>query len=130
MLARVCGARRLRSITHQKCILQKYFPSLLATQASSFTHNTPSYRTSAPTKTSTDASPNTKGTFEDPAFARLDLSFNNPKEAFLSKYNSELLRALFVFQMCSFNFVVDRNKEVGASVSLKLSSFENHFFII
>ena len=60
-------------------------------------------------------SPNNDDSF-DPAFKKLDQSFNNPKEAFLSKYNSELLRAYFVFQMCSINIVVDKNKEVGLTI--------------
>ncbi|XP_049878901.1 proline dehydrogenase 1, mitochondrial isoform X2 [Pectinophora gossypiella] len=39
----------------------------------------------------------------------LDLSFNNPKDAFKSKKTSELVRAYLVYQICSINWVVENN---------------------
>lgn len=42
----------------------------------------------------------------------LDLSFNSAKEAYRSKTTPELLRALFVFNMCSIPFLVNNNKIV------------------
>lgn len=40
----------------------------------------------------------------------LDLSFNSAKEAYRSKTTPEILRALFVFNMCSIPFLVNNNK--------------------
>ncbi|KAJ0172911.1 hypothetical protein K1T71_011087 [Dendrolimus kikuchii] len=39
----------------------------------------------------------------------LDLSFNSPKDAFKSKKTSELVRAYFVYQICSVNWLVENN---------------------
>ncbi|CAK1541464.1 unnamed protein product [Leptosia nina] len=39
----------------------------------------------------------------------LDLSFNNSKDAFKSKKTSELIRAYFVYQICSINWIVENN---------------------
>ena len=49
----------------------------------------------------------------DPCFEHLDLSFENGKEAYLSKKNNELLRALLVFNLCSFKPLVTYNKFVS-----------------
>lgn len=40
----------------------------------------------------------------------LDLSFNSAKEAYRSKTTPEILRGLFVFNMCSIPFLVNNNK--------------------
>jgi len=56
------------------------------------------------------------GPATDPAFDKLDLSFSNAQEAYRAKRNSELLRGYLVFQLCSFRFVVDNNKQVMAAV--------------
>lgn len=57
-----------------------------------------------------------KGTGEqrlgDDGHPSIDLTFNNAHEAFRSKSTLELMRALFVFNLCSVNFLVERNKEV------------------
>lgn len=45
----------------------------------------------------------------------LDLSFNSAKEAYRSKTTPELLRALFVFNMCSIPFLVNNNKIVRSA---------------
>ncbi|KAE9553789.1 hypothetical protein FO519_003010 [Halicephalobus sp. NKZ332] len=45
-------------------------------------------------------------------FNKLDLSFTNTKEAFKSKTNYELLRALIVLKLCSFEFLVKNNDKV------------------
>ena len=50
---------------------------------------------------------------KDAAFAALDLSFENAKEAYKSKTNGELLRALLVFNFCGINLIVDNNKQVN-----------------
>ena len=50
---------------------------------------------------------------KDPSFAGLDLSFENAKEAYKSKTNGELLRALLVFNVCGIDFIVDHNKQVS-----------------
>ncbi|KAI0214664.1 Proline dehydrogenase 1, mitochondrial [Lamellibrachia satsuma] len=49
---------------------------------------------------------------KDAAFAALDLSFENAKEAYKSKRNGELLRALLVFNFCGINLIVDNNKQL------------------
>lgn len=71
----------------------------------------------------------------------VDLSFNNAEEAYRSKGNFEIIRSLLVFNLCSINYLVDKNKEVfkffvffSFSISLKetfsfnLSIFFLHFF--
>ncbi|KAJ0172912.1 hypothetical protein K1T71_011088 [Dendrolimus kikuchii] len=44
-----------------------------------------------------------------PTRDKLDLSFNSPKEAFKSRYTSELVRAYLVYQLCSINWLVENN---------------------
>lgn len=41
------------------------------------------------------------------------LSFNDAKNAFQSKTSWEIVRALAVFRLCSFDFLVNRNREVS-----------------
>lgn len=45
----------------------------------------------------------------------LDLSFSSPKDAFKSKKTSELVRAYFVYQICSVNWLVENNAMVSTS---------------
>lgn len=40
------------------------------------------------------------------------IDFNNTEEAYKSKNNVELLRSLLVFKLCTFDFLVERNKEL------------------
>ncbi|CAB3219914.1 unnamed protein product [Arctia plantaginis] len=40
----------------------------------------------------------------------LDLTFSSPKNAFKSKKTSELVRAYFVYQICSVNWIVEKNE--------------------
>lgn len=40
------------------------------------------------------------------------LNFNDPKSAYRSKTTREILRAIFVFKLCSVNFLVDNNHQV------------------
>lgn len=49
---------------------------------------------------------------DDPAREKIDTTFENAKEAFTSKTNFELVRGYTVFQMCSFRFFVNKNKQV------------------
>lgn len=53
-----------------------------------------------------------------PARDELDLSFSSPKEAFKSKKTSELVRAYLVYQICSFDWVVENNDMVSAVIDL------------
>lgn len=48
-----------------------------------------------------------------PARDELDLTFNSPKDAFKSKKTSELVRAYLVYQICSFNWIVENNDMVS-----------------
>ncbi|CAF4885699.1 unnamed protein product [Pieris macdunnoughi] len=47
----------------------------------------------------------------------LDLTFSNPKDAFKSKKTSELIRAYFVYQICSINWIVENNDMVSKSTN-------------
>uniref|UniRef100_A0AC34QTB5 Proline dehydrogenase n=1 Tax=Panagrolaimus sp. JU765 TaxID=591449 RepID=A0AC34QTB5_9BILA len=47
-------------------------------------------------------------------FNKLDLSFKNTKEAFKSKTNFELFRALIVLRLCTVNFLVQNNQRILA----------------
>ncbi|KAJ8380142.1 hypothetical protein SKAU_G00009200 [Synaphobranchus kaupii] len=53
-------------------------------------------------KTSADAPPN----------AKIVVDFENTKEAYKSKGSLELLRSLLVFKLCTYDFLVDKNKEL------------------
>ncbi|ELU07760.1 hypothetical protein CAPTEDRAFT_221342 [Capitella teleta] len=53
-------------------------------------------------------------TTPDPAFARIDTSFDDAQEAFKSKTNSELIRAYLVLQSCAVKPLVDYNKQLLA----------------
>jgi len=76
-------------------------------------------------------------TASDPCFEHLDLTFENPKEAYLSKKNSELVRALLVYNLCSIKPLVQHNKFLlktsrkllGATLFEKLmkGTFYGHF---
>lgn len=48
-----------------------------------------------------------------PTRDELDLTFNSPKDAFKSKKTSELVRAYLVYQICSFNWIVENNDMVS-----------------
>uniref|UniRef100_A0A673WFM4 Proline dehydrogenase n=1 Tax=Salmo trutta TaxID=8032 RepID=A0A673WFM4_SALTR len=41
---------------------------------------------------------------------RIEIDFDNTHEAYKSKDNIELLRSLLVFKLCTFDFLVDKNK--------------------
>lgn len=42
-----------------------------------------------------------------------NFSFNDGRNAFRSKTTWEIIRALAIFRLCSFDFLVNRNKEVS-----------------
>ncbi|XP_051533197.1 proline dehydrogenase 1, mitochondrial-like isoform X2 [Myxocyprinus asiaticus] len=44
--------------------------------------------------------------------AKISIDFDNTEEAYKSKDTLELLRSLLVFKLCTFDFVVDKNKEL------------------
>ena len=48
----------------------------------------------------------------DPSFDKLDLTFENAQEAYKSKTNGEIIRALTVFTLCGVKPLVTYNKEV------------------
>ncbi|XP_071206454.1 proline dehydrogenase 1, mitochondrial-like isoform X1 [Salvelinus alpinus] len=43
---------------------------------------------------------------------KIAIDFDNTHEAYKSKDNIELLRSLLVFKLCTFDFLVDKNKEL------------------
>uniref|UniRef100_A0A667ZWH2 Proline dehydrogenase n=1 Tax=Myripristis murdjan TaxID=586833 RepID=A0A667ZWH2_9TELE len=43
---------------------------------------------------------------------KITIDFDNTEEAYKSKDNIELLRSLLVFKLCTFDFLVDKNKEL------------------
>ncbi|CAD6191316.1 unnamed protein product [Caenorhabditis auriculariae] len=55
-------------------------------------------------------------------YSRLDLSFENTKEAFKSKTNSELIRALVVLRLCSVGWLVQKNQAILATLRNVLGS--------
>ncbi|KAG7318176.1 hypothetical protein KOW79_017931 [Hemibagrus wyckioides] len=46
------------------------------------------------------------------AGSEIHVDFEQTKEAYKSKGTTELLRGLLVFKLCSYDFLVDRNKEI------------------
>lgn len=46
----------------------------------------------------------------------IHIDFDNTQEAYKSKKNIELLRSLLVFKLCTFDVLVERNKEVSLEV--------------
>lgn len=48
-----------------------------------------------------------------PNFQPLDTTFSNPEEAYKSKTTAELIRALFVFRLTSFKWLVQYNANVS-----------------
>uniref|UniRef100_A0A7E4VVN1 Proline dehydrogenase n=1 Tax=Panagrellus redivivus TaxID=6233 RepID=A0A7E4VVN1_PANRE len=73
----------------------------------------------------------------DKCYNSLDLTFQNGQEAFKSKTNSELIRALAVLKLCGVNFLVQNNiailhslrKALGDTLFKKVlkSTFYGHF---
>lgn len=48
-----------------------------------------------------------------PSTNEISVDFERSQEAYRSKNSLELLRSLVVFKICSYDFLVDNNKEVG-----------------
>lgn len=63
-------------------------------------------------KSAADRAATALTSLDDPAYARIDQSFENAKEAYMSKTNAELLRCYVVFQLCSVNAFVEKNKQL------------------
>ncbi|XP_030623245.1 proline dehydrogenase 1, mitochondrial [Chanos chanos] len=53
----------------------------------------------------------TKSVSDIPA-TKISIDFENTREAYKSKNTLELLRSLLVFKLCTFDFLVDKNKEL------------------
>ncbi|XP_020780787.1 proline dehydrogenase 1, mitochondrial [Boleophthalmus pectinirostris] len=51
-------------------------------------------------------------TLNKPRAHKIQIDFDNTEEAYKSKNNVELLRSLLVFKLCTFDFLVERNKEL------------------
>ena len=49
---------------------------------------------------------------QDPAFRKIDLTFENAREAYKSKTNGEIIRSLCVFNLCSIRYLVQKNEQV------------------
>lgn len=45
---------------------------------------------------------------------KIHIDFDNTQEAYRSKGNVELLRSLLVFKLCTFDALVEKNKEVSS----------------
>lgn len=45
---------------------------------------------------------------------KIHIDFDNTQEAYRSKGNIELLRSLLVFKLCTFDVLVEKNKEVSS----------------
>uniref|UniRef100_A0A3B3IHW1 Proline dehydrogenase n=1 Tax=Oryzias latipes TaxID=8090 RepID=A0A3B3IHW1_ORYLA len=54
----------------------------------------------------------------------IHIDFDNTQEAYKSKKNIELLRSLLVFKLCTFDVLVERNKEVSLEKLLGQRMFE------
>ncbi|CAJ1070577.1 proline dehydrogenase 1%2C mitochondrial [Xyrichtys novacula] len=50
--------------------------------------------------------------FTNTRLNRIHIDFDNTQEAYKSKGNIELLRSLMVFKLCTFDFLVEKNKEL------------------
>ena len=57
---------------------------------------------------------------KDPCYDTVDLSFENTAEAYKSKTNFDIARALLVFNLCSIRPVVENNKQVRLHVKLPM----------
>ena len=58
---------------------------------------------------------------KDPCYETVDLSFENTAEAYKSKSNFEIVRALLVFNLCSIRPLVDHNKEVRIDILIVMT---------
>lgn len=56
---------------------------------------------------------------------KISVDFEQTKEAYKSKDTGELLRSLLVFKLCSYDILVDKNKEVCAGVLCVITSFSS-----
>lgn len=59
------------------------------------------------------------------------VDFEQTKEAYRSKDTAELLRGLLVFKLCSYDLLVDRNKEVHIFIIqlFNVSSFPHNIWM-
>lgn len=54
--------------------------------------------------------------------SEIHIDFDNTEEAYRSKGNVELLRSLLVFKLCTFDVLVDKNKEASSLSSPRSGS--------
>ena len=104
------GIRRLNlkigKLLSQKGIVSQRLLLLHASKSTTVTEN-------IQTKSESEAFVETGSKAKTPdGHPEIDLTFSNAQEAFRSKSNSELLRALLVLRLCSISFLVDNNKKV------------------
>ena len=76
-----------------------------------FVHTCPNYLKNAGVS-GKDTEDSSVTSFDRPNFKYLDTTFNDAHEAYRSKTNKELIRALFVFRMTSFETLVNNNEKV------------------
>uniref|UniRef100_A0A914YTR0 Proline dehydrogenase n=1 Tax=Panagrolaimus superbus TaxID=310955 RepID=A0A914YTR0_9BILA len=75
-------------------------------------HNSPLSRASV-VSVASSVTPSTEVIQEvDKCYNKLDLTFENAREAFKSKTNFELFRALLVLRLCSVDFLVQQNQRI------------------
>ncbi|PAV89864.1 hypothetical protein WR25_03018 [Diploscapter pachys] len=98
--------------TSSNCV-HLIFARTLATNAS--TSVAPSSSPSAGHK----VSPQLKEEIER-CYQKLDRTFENTKEAFKSKSNTELFRAILVFKLCGVDFLVQQNQRILATMRATL----------
>lgn len=62
---------------------------------------------------------------KDVRLKRVHIDFDNTEDAYKSKNNIELLRSLLVFNLCTIDILVEKNKEVSLSekVVIQLANY-------
>lgn len=65
--------------------------------------------------------PRTAGRHGTDTANEISVDFEKTREAYKSKDSLELLRSLVVFKLCSYDFLVDKNKEVMRVLSDRAS---------
>ena len=53
-----------------------------------------------------------------PVFDRIDSSFDNGRKAYKSRNNTDLLRSLFVMELCNIKYITNHSKTVCMNIKL------------